>query len=65
METDRSIMNIEERLSTPRKLCKTCYEWLTQEDVGDNDFPHCGRDNYECRNYLYGSEDKCPYYLNQ
>jgi hypothetical protein len=53
-------------LSEPRELCKTCYNWLTQEDVGPNDFPHCGESVCEsCRGYLLGRFDNCRRYLNQ
>lgn len=64
MELDRKNLDYAEKLSTPREQCKTCYEWLTQECVGKNDSPHCTRSDYECRYYLDGSIDECPFYLN-
>lgn len=64
MELDRKNLDYIEKLSTPREQCKMCQEWLTQEDVGDNDFPHCSMyGDYECRWYLDGSIDECPFYL--
>ena len=47
-------------LSTPRELCKECYNWLTQEDVGFYDIPHCSEDDLECRWYLCGDREDCP-----
>lgn len=49
-------------LSEPRDLCKTCYNWLTQEDVGFNDLPQCGENDSSCRAYLLGYIDKCNRY---
>lgn len=63
METDRKNLDYVEK-NTPREQCKTCYEWLTQEDVGFNDIPHCTRSDYECKWYLNGSMDECPFYLD-
>ena len=51
-------------LSEPRELCKTCYNWLSQEDVGPNDFPHCGAFGYESHNYLIRLTDTCSEYLD-
>ena len=52
-------------LSEPRELCKTCYNWLTQEDVGPNDFPQCSESGREsCSGYILGRLDNCRWYLN-
>lgn len=52
-------------LSEPRELCKTCYNWLTQEDVGPNDFHQCSESGREsCRGYLLGRLDNFRGYLN-
>lgn len=64
MELDRKNLDYVEKLSTPREQCKTCQEWLTWEFVDDNDFPHCLRSDYECRCFLDGSMDECPFYLD-
>lgn len=56
---------IVSQLNNPRELCETCYNWLTQDDVGFNDLPHCViADCEECRNYLLGHTKKCSKYLN-
>lgn len=53
-------------LSEPRELCKTCYNWLTQEDVGSRDLPQCSEDHYSSvRSYLFGHSDVCIKYLQQ
>lgn len=53
-------------LSEPRELCKTCYNWLTQEDVGFNDFPQCSEGHFaSTRAYLLGNTDVCPKYFQQ
>ncbi len=57
--------NIAKRLSTPRELCKDCYNWCTQEDMGENDFPQCGEFHPEAHNYLIGSSNTCPKHLVQ
>lgn len=58
--------DIAKLLSTPRDLCKTCYNWCTQEDVGEYDFPHCCEGScYETHNYLIGLSDTCPKHLEQ
>lgn len=48
-------------LFTPRELCKHCIEWVTQEETGFNDFPHCvmGHD-YDVDRYLHHQQDTCP-----
>ena len=52
-------------LYEPRELCKTCYNWLTQEDVWPNDFPQCSESGREsCSGYLLGRLDNCRGYLN-
>lgn len=54
------------RLSTPRELCKNCYNWCTQEDVGPYDFPQCGEScRPETHNYLMGLSETCPKHLVQ
>lgn len=50
-------------LSEPRELCKHCYNWLTQEDVGTNDLPQCGDSTSETRSYLFGRKDTCNRFL--
>lgn len=55
---------VERCLSTPRELCKSCYNWLTQEDVGFNDLPQCSEAKSECRSYLLGYKDTCNRYCN-
>lgn len=54
----------EVKLYTPRELCKDCYNWNTQEDVGFNDFPNCS-EGYRTatRNYLNGLSDICPQHI--
>lgn len=47
-----------------RRLCKTCYNWNTQEDVGFDDIPQCSEPDSECRDYLNGFLKNCPKYLN-
>lgn len=44
--------------------CKTCYNWMTQEDVGFDDIPQCSEPDSECRDYLNGILKNCPKYLN-
>lgn len=53
------------KICKPRELCKTCYNWLSQEDVGENDIPHCTDDKSNERHYLNGDCDTCESYLNQ
>lgn len=50
-------------LTTPNKLCKKCYNWLTQEDVGKYDIPHCVEDHYITYKYLCGDSDNCEKFL--
>lgn len=56
-------MDIPERLSTPRELCKTCIEW------NESDFytpARCvaGRGGFnENRDYLLGYRMDCPFYF--
>lgn len=58
--------NIADTLFTPRELCKDCYNWCTQEDVGPYDFPHCGEGFHpETHNYLIGLSSTCPEHLVQ
>lgn len=58
--------NIVRCLSEPRELCKTCYNWCTQEMVGFNDLPQCTEDHYSSvRAYLFGHINVCPKYLQQ
>lgn len=51
-------------LSEPRELCKTCYNWLTQEDVGFNDLPQCSDSDSSTKAYLFGCSDTCKRYCN-
>lgn len=51
-------------LSEPRELCKHCYNWLTQEDVGFNSFPGCSESTPETRSYLFGKIDTCSRFLD-
>lgn len=55
--------SIADALSTPRELCKDCYNWCTQEDVGPNDFPQCGEGCHQTHNYLIGLSNTCPKHL--
>lgn len=55
--------NCYDALSTPRELCKDCYNWLTQEDVGFNDLPHCIENTFDCHAYLLGTCDNYPKHL--
>jgi RNase P subunit RPR2 len=65
----KSVRNGEENNlpnSTQRELCKNCYNWLTQEDVGPHDFPHCQETNrYACLDYLYHRRNDCPEHIVQ
>ena len=66
MENKKKHIDYAKLLSTPREMCKECYEWLTQEDVGEHDTPHCTRSgDYECGDYLTYFRDDCPYQLIQ
>lgn len=52
-------------LSEPRELCKTCYNWLTQEMVGFNDLPQCSEGGHpSTRDYLLKQSDTCKQYCN-
>ena len=54
------------KLNTPREECKVCYNWNTQEDVGERNFPCCQDSNKpECYNYLMGKINHCPNQLIQ
>lgn len=67
METNKfkSGEEITRCLSEPKELCKTCYNWLTQEDVGFNDLPQCSEDHCsDARKYLFGRSDTCKRYCN-
>ena len=56
--------DVAELLQTPRELCLTCYNWCTQEDVGEYDLPHCSEGiHYEAHNYIIGLSDSCPKHL--
>lgn len=56
--------NIADLLRTPRELCFTCYNWCTQEDVGEYDFPQCSEgSSSEAHNYLIGLSDTCSRHL--
>lgn len=59
---DRALLPI----FTPRELCKDCYNWYTQEDVGPHDFPKCGESDRDCcLDYLNHRSDFCPKHLVQ
>ncbi len=46
------------------ELCGHCMEWLSQDDVGFNDFPHCAiGDKYEAHQYVSGYTNECPYFM--
>ena len=51
-------------LSQPRDLCKKCYNWLSQEDVGFNDLPGCSDSRPSSREYLLGYSDNCSKFLD-
>lgn len=56
--------DIAKLLSTPRELCKTCYNWCTQEDVGEHDWPQCSEAfDWDCYWYLTRKNDTCPKHL--
>ena len=57
--TNKKERDFVTELSTPKKLCKRCYNWLTKEDVGEHDIPHCLEDHYETYKYLSGDSDNC------
>ena len=65
METQKQQIDYAKLLSTPREMCKECYNWLTQEDVSENDLPHCECGEYESHNYLIYLRDDCPHQLIQ
>lgn len=51
-------------LHTPRKLCLSCWEWNTQEDVGEHGDPGCcAKDFIETGKYLSGKQDTCHEYF--
>lgn len=59
-----TMSSITELLQTPRELCLTCYNWCTQEDVGEHDWPQCSEGScHEAYNYLIGLSDTCPKHL--
>lgn len=49
--------------SIPRELCKKCYNWYTQEDVGEHDIPHCINSDYCCSDYLRKYRNDCPKFV--
>lgn len=51
--------------SIPRELCKECYDWCSQEEVGFNDIPHCLNADSCCRDYLNHLREDCPKYIKQ
>lgn len=56
--------NVAEMLRTPRELCLTCYNWCTQEDVGEYDWPQCENSaDYDCYRYLTHQRENCPKHL--
>ncbi len=55
--------NIAKRLSTPRELCKDCYNWLTQYDVGEYDLPHCAENAFDAHAYLIGTSNTCSKHI--
>lgn len=58
------IVDIAELLRTPRELCKTCYNWCSQEDVGEYDWPQCSEsDDFDCHDYLIHNRNNCPKHL--
>ena len=57
-------LDIPKLLSTPRELCKTCYNWCSQEDVGPNDWPQCeNSSDFYCYSYLMHYTNDCPKHL--
>lgn len=67
LATAKYIRSIDERceddrkqLWKQRKMCKTCYNWMSQEDVGFDYYPHCSEADSDCIEYLTGRIKKCP-----
>ena len=63
MDTQENI-NIVIATKRRRELCRRCYEWATQEEVGPNDLPGCLHNYFgsTARSYLCGERDDCPYF---
>ena len=54
-------MKKKKELYEQRELCKHCIEWVTQEDVGFDDFPHCVMSHdFDVDCYLHHQKDTCP-----
>ncbi len=49
--------------SIPRDLCKTCYDWCSQEDVCFNDIPQCANSDICCKDYLNHIRNDCPKHI--
>ena len=55
----------DKKFPPPRELCNHCMEWLCQEDIGFDDFPHCSMSgDYDVRRYMEGYTDKCPCFVD-
>lgn len=57
---DEREKNDQKQLWKQREMCKTCYNWMSQEDVGFDDLPQCSEPDSACRDYLNGILKKCP-----
>ena len=62
MTNEEKILELP-KTSIPRELCKKCYDWCTQEDVGYHDIPHCINSDYCCHDYLLHLRDDCPKFI--
>ena len=52
------------RFPPPREKCKHCRNWLTQEDVGFNDYPHCLVEyDISVSDYMSKLSDDCKKHL--
>lgn len=60
--TKKEILELPQT-SIPRELCKKCYDWCSQEDVGEHDIPHCINVDYYCRDYLQNFRNDCPKFI--
>ena len=63
-EPDCNAKELDIPLFVPRELCLSCYNWLTQADVGPHNHPSCtDSDKTCCRDYLYHRREDCPNHL--
>lgn len=51
----------DKKYPPPNDLCWHCINWLTQDDVGPHDFPHCSESHdYDAERYADKMSDNCP-----